>query len=57
MKNERFAAPDEYLAKKDEEIDKGFIEGRKKRTKHRKWRKKKETEIFNKERDNENAIN
>ena len=60
MKNERFAAPDEYLAKKDEESDKGFIEGRKKRTKHRKWRekkKKKETEIFNKERDNEDAIN
>ena len=41
MKNERFAAPDEYLAKKDEEIDKGFIEGRKKRTKQRKWREKK----------------
>ena len=59
MKNERFAALDEYLAKKDEETDKGFIEGRKKRTKHRKWRekKKKETEIFNKERDNEDAIN
>ena len=33
VKNERFAAPDEYLAKKDEESDKGFIEGRKKKDK------------------------
>ena len=41
VKNERFAAPDEYLAKKDEESDKGFIERRKKRTNHRKWREKK----------------
>ena len=41
MKDERFAAPDEYLAKKDEESDRGFIEGRKIRTKHRKWREKK----------------
>ena len=60
VKNEWFAAPGEYLPKKDEKSDRGFIEGEKKRTKHRKWRekkKKKETEIFNKERDNEDAIN
>ena len=41
VKNERFAAPGEYLPKKDEESDRGFIEGRKIRTKHRKWREKK----------------
>ena len=41
VKNERFAAPGEYLPKKDEESDRGFIEGEKKRTKHRKWREKK----------------
>ena len=41
VKNERFAAPGEYPPKKDEESDRGFIEGRKIRTKHRKWREKK----------------
>ena len=41
IKNERFVALGEYLPKKDEESDRGFIEGRKIRTKHRKWREKK----------------
>ena len=44
VKNER--ALGEYLPKKDEESDRGFIEGRKKRTKHRKWREKKETKQY-----------
>ena len=33
VKNERFAAPGEYLPKKDEESDRGFIEGEKKKDK------------------------
>ena len=46
------------LLKKTRKVIKVLLRGEKKRTKHRKWRKKKkETEIFNKERDNENAIN
>ena len=45
------------LLKKMRKVIKVLLRGEKKRTKHRKWRKKKETEIFNKKRDNENAIN
>ena len=33
VKNERFAAPGEYLPKIDEESDRGFIEGEKKKDK------------------------
>ena len=39
-------------------VIKVLLRGEKKRTKHRKWRKKKgDKEIFNKERDNDDAIN
>ena len=59
VKNERFAAPGEYLPKKDEESDRDFIEGEKKKDKAQKVERKKkgDKEIFNKERDNQDAIN
>ena len=47
VKNERFAAPGEYLPKKMRKVIEVLLRGRKKRTKHRKWReKKKETKKY-----------
>ena len=58
VKNERFAAPGEYLPKKDEESDRGFIEGEKKKGQSiESGEKKGDKEIFNKERDIKDAIN
>ena len=51
--------PVNIFLKKMRKVIEVLLRGRKKRTKHRKWREKKkgDKEIFNKERDKKDAIN